>query len=172
MAQFVPPAPDQAPMAPLPQEQELAIAAAGVDEQRDETFANLAPEGDFAVEDINDLVGALNGVLPFFEVEPYPIFSDDFDGVFPPDFVKQLTMVSEAAADAGLERLSFEVSEAEDNDDLEAIAAKLDVLSNNQSFKTFLRTESRPQPAEEVVVEEEPVIEEAPVPEDVLLQRI
>ena len=147
-------------------EEERAILdkAASVDELNAESMMNMGPSGAFEMNELNEVVDALNMVLPFFGAPSYPEFSEDIDGDFPVEFTQQLMMVASAANDAGLERLSFDVSQVEDSEDLEDIAAKLDVLSKNQSFQTFLRTEKRE--AEEEV--ESPVEAEAEVVEEAI----
>lgn len=147
-------------------EEERAILdkAASVDELNAESMMNMGPSGAFEMNELNEVVDALNMVLPFFGAPSYPEFSEDIDGDFPVEFTQQLMMVASAADDAGLERLSFDVSQVENSEDLEDIAAKLDVLSKNQSFKTFLRTEKRE--AEEEV--ESPVEAEAEVVDEAI----
>ena len=151
-------------------EEERAILdkAASVDELNAESMMNMGPSGAFEMNELNEVVDALNMVLPFFGAPSYPEFSEDIDGDFPVEFTQQLMMVASAADDAGLERLSFDVSQVEDSEDLEDIAAKLDVLSKNQSFKTFLRTEKREaeEEVESPVEAEAEVIEEAIPAED------
>jgi len=65
-----------------------------------------------------------------------------------------------------MERLAFDVSEIETSEDLEDIAAKLDVLSKEQPFKTFLRSERKEveEDVESTVEAEADVVVEA-VPE-------
>ena len=73
-------------------------------------------------------------------------------------------MVADAANAAGLERLSFDVASATDSAALEDIQARLDTLANNQSFKTFLRSEAEETAPEEdaAPMEMEAVMEEGP----------
>ena len=126
----------------LPKEQELMDRAVEVDTTKEAAMENMAPEGKFAKEDLNALVDSLNNVLPMFERPLYPQFEEDIDGVFPTEFVKALTMVSEAAKASGLERLSWDISTTENSGDLEAIQARLDTLSTNQPFITWLKTDN------------------------------
>ena len=143
----------------LEEEQLIMEKAAEVDEVNAEAMAAMGPSGSFEVNELNQVVDALNLVLPLFDLPSYPEFAEGIDGDFPPEFLQQLMMVADAAADAGLERLAYDVTEIDGPEDLEDIAAKLDVLSKNQSFKTFLRTERKD--AEEEV--ESPVEAEAEV---------
>jgi len=150
----------------LEEEQDILRKAGAIDELNAETASGLGPTGAFEMNELNQVVDALNMVLPFFDLPAYPEFVEDVDGGFPPDFVEQLMMVSAAAEEAGMERLAFDVSEIETPEDLEDIAAKLDVLSKEQSFKTFLRSERKEveEDVESTVEAEADVVVEA-VPE-------
>ena len=143
----------------LEEEEMIMEKAAMVDDMDAEALSGMGPSGSFEVNELNQVVDALNMVLPMFDLPSYPEFAEGIDGPFPPEFVQQLMMVSDAANDAGLERLSYDISEIESAEDLEDVAAKLDVLSKNQPFKTFLRSERKE--AEETV--ESPVEAEAKV---------
>tara|TARA_R110000796_G_scaffold221979_2_gene338154 strand:- start:123 stop:635 length:513 start_codon:yes stop_codon:yes gene_type:complete len=139
----------------LPKEQELMDRATEVDTNKEAAMKNMAPEGKFDKEDLNSLVVALNKVLPLFERPMYPEFTEDIDGALPDEFVKPLVMISDAATSSGLERLAWDVTTAENNGDLEAIEARLDTLSTNQPFITWLKTDNGTR---------EPEASEAPVP--------
>tara|TARA_R110000765_G_scaffold144338_3_gene246309 strand:- start:697 stop:1197 length:501 start_codon:yes stop_codon:yes gene_type:complete len=151
----------------LEEEQMIMDKASAVDEINAESVSGMGPSGLFEMNQLNEVVDALNQVLPFFGAPSYPEFSQDIDGDFPAEFTQQLMMVSAAAEDAGLERLSFDVSVVETPDDLEDISAKLDVLSKDQNFKTFLRTEKKDaeQEVESPVEAEAEVVDEA-IPEE------
>ena len=144
----------------LPQEEALMSRAREADAARETAFEEMAPSGDYPV-------GDLNGVLPLFDLPAYPSFTADLDGPLPTEFVQQLAMVADAANAAGLERLSFDVASATDSAGLEEIQARLDTLANNQSFKTFLRSEAEEKAPEEpsedaAPFEMEAVVEEGP----------
>ena len=145
-----------------PKEQELLDRATEADTVQAEAEAANVPEGKFSVVDLNSLVDSLNSVLEHFGRPPYPQFTEDIDGPLPADFVKALVMVSDAANASGLERLSWDVFELETDGDLESVQARLDVLSENQPFITWLRTDTSaaPRPAPEG-----PPAEAAPTPE-------
>ena len=151
----------------LPQEEALMSRAREADAARETAFEQMAPSGDYPVGDLNSLVDSLNGVLPLFNLPAYPSFTADLDGPLPTEFVQQLAMGADAANAAGLERLSFDVASATDSAGLEEIQARLDTLANNQSFKTFLRSEAEEaapeEPAEDAApFEMEAVVEEGP----------
>tara|TARA_Y100001963_G_C6738920_1_gene427877 strand:- start:33 stop:539 length:507 start_codon:yes stop_codon:yes gene_type:complete len=155
----------------LPQEQAVLDVAAEVDAAKDASFEQMAPSGYFPASDLNALVDSLNSVLPLFNLPAYPAFTEDLDGPLPTEFVQQLSMVADAAAASGLERLSFDVTTVSDSGDLEDIQARLDTLANNQSFITFLRSEAQGEP--EGVAEDAPpfdveaaVVAEGPSGED------
>ncbi len=151
----------------MEEERMIMDKAIAIDELNSESITGMGPSGSFEMNQLNEVVDALNMVLPFFGAPSYPEFSEDLDGDFPPEFSQQLMMVASAAEDAGLERLSYDIAEVETPEDLEDIAAKLDVLSKNQSFKTFLRTEKKEaeESVESPVEAEVEVVEEA-VPEE------
>ena len=151
----------------LEEEEMLLDRAMALEGIEDEAAAGLVGDVEFEVNELNQLVDALNLLLPSFKMPDYPEFTEDLDGPLPAEFVRQLQMVADAAADAGMERLSFDVADIQESEDLEDIAAKLDVLSKNEAFITFLRSE-RKEAEEEVespVEAEAEVVEEA-VPEE------
>lgn len=151
----------------MPEEQELFDRAAEADSTKEAAYEAMAPEGKFSMPDLNSLVDALNKVLPMFERPMYPTFTEDIDGPLPTEFVKSLDMVATAAESSGLERLSWDISTAETDGDLEAIEARLDTLSTNQPFITWLKTDSGTEnvpPAPEVPVNI-PQAPEAPTPD-------
>ena len=143
----------------LEEEEMLMDRAMTLEGIEDEAAAGLVGDVEFEVNELNQLVDALNLILPSFNMAAYPEFTEDLDGPLPAEFVRQLQMVADAATDAGMERLSFDVAEIEDAESLQDVAAKLDVLSKNEAFITFLRSERRE--AEEAV--ESPVEAEAEV---------
>ena len=150
----------------LPEEADLLGRAQKADETREQALTAGAPVGEFTASGLNELVDALNQVLPMFGTEePYPTFTEDIDGALPAEFVGSLEMVAAAATDSGLERLSFSVMELEDEAAFESVAAKMTALAGNQSFKTWLMTDSNedkqspedntPEPVEAVLPPEE-----------------
>jgi len=145
-----------------PKEQELMDKAAELDSTKEAAIANMAPEGNFDLSDLNSLVDALNKVLPMFERPMYPEFTEDIDGPLPTEFVKSLNMVSDAAKESGLERLSWDIATAENNEDLEAIEARLDTLSTNQPFITWLKTDNTPKAPQEQAAPPAPEMPAAP----------
>ena len=132
----VPPA--AAPAAePLPPE--LEQAAIQADAAEEQAFSAAAPTGDFSVEGLNALVDALNEVLPAFGTEgDYPVFAEDVDRL-PSDFVKMLTMVSQAVKEAGVTDLDFSLDEITDDTDLIRVAGRLRNIAENPEFARFLR---------------------------------
>jgi hypothetical protein len=114
-----------------------------MDDTEEEAYGMAAPTGDFSVGGLNALVDGLNSVLPLFELPDYERFGDAVD-TFPPKFVKQLTMVNEAANAAGLDDMVIDFSTLTDDRSLKMAAGKLRSLAGNTSFKRFLRSE-RPE---------------------------
>ena len=134
-----PESPEEAAM--VPGELEVLAAADEFDEETDKVFEAAAPEGSYSLDALNDLVDSLNDVLPLFEVaEPYPAFTQPIDGPLPQEFVRQLSMVSQAAADAGIERLAPDLEKMTDDSGLDKAARQMDTLIDNQTFITFLKT--------------------------------
>ena len=145
-------------------EGELQSAMGKVQGEEDAMFADAAPRGDFSVKSLNNLVGAVNKVLPMFEAEQYPKFSEDIT-VLPQEFVRVLGMIGQAAGDAIAgdvvdAELTISMDEIVDDTSLTTVASKIDALSRNKDFKKFL---SEPAPVEDEVMstpEEEVVAEE------------
>ena len=127
----------------LEEEEMLMDRAMVLEGIENEAASGLVGDVEFEMNQLNEVVDALNLLLPAFNLPNYPEFSEDLDGALPPEFVQQLQMVADAASDAGMERLAFDVAEIETAEDLEDIAAKMDVLSKNDAFITFLRSERK-----------------------------
>ena len=153
-------------------EGELKSAMGAVQGEEDAMFADAAPRGDFSVKSLNNLVGAVNKVLPLFGAEAYPKFSEDTQ-VLPQEFVRVLSMIGQAASDAIAgevvdAELTISLDEITDDTSLTTVASKIDALSRNNDFKKFL---SEPAPEEEAEMmppteEEEVVVEEEEVASD------
>ena len=155
-----------------PEQASVLAAAEEVDQEHERAMDMAAPQGAYSVESLNDLVDSLNKVLPMFnETQPYPSFSEGIDGELPTEFVSALMMVSQAATDAGLERLAPDLENMGDDAGLDRAARMMDTLAYNQTFKTFLKstTPGTPQeltdaaPAEAAPVEPMPA---GPQPEE------
>jgi hypothetical protein len=145
---------DEMMMSGQPQEMEMMVADA---EQSDEDiFASIAPQGDFSVKALNNLVKATNRLLPLFGQEPtYPEFGEDVE-VFPTDFVRVLAMFQGAintAVDAEMiaEDMDFLMEEIRDDRDITMVASRLNSLAQAKDFKNFLKN----PPLEEMEEEEE-----------------
>ena len=123
-----------------PDQAAVLSAADELDDERERSMEMAAPEGNFSLEALNDLVDSLNKVLPMFnEPQPYPSFAEGIDGDLPTEFVSALMMVGQAAMDAGMERLAPKIEEMTDDAGLDKAARKMDTLADNQSFITFLK---------------------------------
>lgn len=126
-----------------PEEEAMMGKARELDEMEDEAYGQVAPTGDFSVGGLNVLVDGLNAVLPLFGLPDYERFAEGTD-MLPPAFVKQLTMVMEAAKGAGLDDMVIDLGTITDDKGLKMAAGKLRALAANTSFKRFLRSE-RPE---------------------------
>ena len=124
----------------------------------DNIEANI-PSGSYSVNGLNALVNALNKVLPFFQMPDYPTFDVEINGPLPEEFIRQLSMVNEAAMAANLEPMSFE--EATDDTGLQMMAGRLDMLAKDKTFKAFL--EEQVSMMDEEMPEEEEMVEEMPM---------
>lgn len=134
----------------IEEEDALLEKATQADDAMDEALLVAAPAGDFSAPALNALVEALNEVLPVMGLEdPYPTFEEDVEGTVPVEFVKYLTMVSAAATDAGLDRFAVKLEDIGTDTDLMKAAGQLDVLSKNDSFRSFMATTGREEAAAE-----------------------
>jgi len=127
---------EEAPFAP-----EVAEA-----EQADkELFAEVSPKGRFSSKALNALVDASNKLLPVFDQSPdYPKFDAGTYEVWPEDFVRVISMFSEAAKDAATSdvvpvELSFSLEGVVDDQDLQVIAGKVQSLADSRDFRKWLK---------------------------------
>jgi len=127
-----------------PEEEALMGKARQMDDVEDEAYGAAAPQGNFSASGLNALVDGLNAVLPLFEMPDYERFSESMT-TLPPKFMKQLTMVNEAATAAGLDDMMIDFATITDDKSLKMAAGVLRALAGNTSFKRFLRSE-RPEP--------------------------
>ena len=145
------------PVTEYPEEEQLMAAAEDLDATKEEAFASMAPIGDFSKDALNSLVDALNKALPLFGApEDYATFAEDIEGALPTEFVRYLAMTSQAAKDANLDRLAVDLENIDTDSDLMKAAGQLDVLAENDSFRTFMASadQETEAPVEEVVEEE------------------
>ena len=146
------------PVTEYPEEEQLMAAAEELDATKEEAFASMAPIGDFSKDALNSLVDALNKALPLFGApEDYATFAEDIEGALPTEFVRYLAMTSQAANDANLGRLAVDLENIGTDSDLMKAAGQLDVLAENDSFRTFMASadkDTAPPVAEEVVEKE------------------
>jgi hypothetical protein len=124
-------------------------------EQSDmEMYEAMAPKGDFTSRGLNPLVKATNKMLPLFDQEPsYPLL--EATNVLPTDFVRILAMFTGAVDDAIAKEavspeMGLDFGEVRDDTGLLSLAGKIDMLSKDKSFKSFLK-----EPQEEVEEEAE-----------------
>lgn len=140
---------------------DLEGAVAGLSMEEDALFAEMAPKGSFTKGALNSLVKAHNKVSSLFELDTYPSFTEDIKE-FPVQFVKELSMISAAVADAIAEdildaSMAIDLSTVKTDRDIASLAGRLDMIAKSKDFKKFLAS-----PREEEVVMEEEV---APMPE-------
>lgn len=128
-----------------PEESDLMEMAGEMDDAEEESFGAMAPTGDFSAPGLNALVDGLNAVLPLFGIDDYPRFSEGMQ-TLPARFVKQLTMVMEAASAAGLDDMVIDLGSIVDDRSLKMAAGKLRALAGSTDFKRYIRSE-RPEEA-------------------------
>ena len=140
--------------APMPLPPEVEDLANEVTAARDEVIADMAPEGDFSVEAINDVVEELNRVLPKFGMEPFDLVTST-DGMFPAEILQALMMVAQASQDARILDLGENLDAMSADQDLRILAGKRKSLAGSSDFDRFLATEA-PRIAESAAPEEAP----------------
>lgn len=123
--------------AALQDEGMLIKKAMGLAKQLDERDAQMSIAGDFSKNALNRLVDSLNQANRVFRAPTYPRFESGVEAL-PPEFIRNLQMVSAAAQDAGLTDYVFDLSEVESDKDLKAIAGKIDAAAMDKSFKAYL----------------------------------
>ena len=114
-------------------EQQMMDEAVRLDEEED---AELTVQGEYSERMLNRTVDSLNRVLKIFRAPEYPKFESGSE-ILPPEFVRQLSMVSIAAQDAMIDDKTFDPKPRNDAD-LRDIAGKLDALAGDRAFKAFL----------------------------------
>jgi len=159
-----------------PEEEALMGKAREMDGVEEEAYGAAAPQGDFSASGLNALVDGLNAVLPMFDMPDYERFSEGMT-MLPPQFMKQLTMVNEAAMAAGLDDMVVDFATITDDKSLKMAAGKLRALSGNTSFKRFLRSERPEAPAApEAAMSEAPMAPPAPAmsmsEDDLMMSRL
>lgn len=135
----------------------------GVEDADEALFEELAPKGNFEMEDMNILVRAVNELLPAFGQEPtYPNFEEGVQ-VFPTDFVRILAMVGGAVDEAIKQRaidpgLAIDLATVTDSPGLSGLTARISELAQNQDFLRFLEQASpdSPEQPEQVSTPEAP----------------
>ena len=146
----------------LPEEQAAMDAAGQLDQQMDQAYDAMAPEGDYSKGALNSVVDGLNKLLPMFEVsEKYPKFDEETERL-PSEFVRQLTMVLDAARDSGAADMEMDLSQVTDDQSLRMLAGRLDTLSKDREFKLFLSTDPKPSEAAPAPAEAAPMAPPAP----------
>lgn len=133
-------------------------------EKEDEMYEMASPVGRWTDRGLNILVKATNKILPLFGQTPdYPMFAKGSYKTLPADFMRVLSMIGGAINDAVAgEALdpskTFDLPTMITDEDAMAVAAKLDTVAKDKSFKQFLK---EPKMAAPVSVEpaEEPQTE-------------
>lgn len=137
---------------------ELSSSVLEAERTDEEMYATMSPVGKFSSRGLNILVQATNKLLPLFAQEPnYPMFSTDLK-TLPTDFVRILSMFSNASRDASTDEritpdLVVSIDDIKDDSGLVALAAKINLLAKSKDFKNFLK-EPAPVESKEEIVEE------------------
>lgn len=131
---------------------ELSKISEEITSLEDEPYGS-AMQGKFTVSALNQLVDALNRVLPLFDTPAYATFTEVPDPL-PAEFARLLTMVLTAASDSGL-LPSTDLASIKSDRDLTMLAGKIRSLEGNRDFKEFLQAEAPPPEAMPKVAGEE-----------------
>lgn len=119
-------------------------AAEGIDKEISITLEAAAPEGKYSAKSLQDITKALNSILKMFQAPALPMPEEDIEGSLPQEHINAIMMINAAIRDSGIgEELSLE--ELTDDRALKIAAGKLDSLSKDSGFKSFL---AKPLPAE------------------------
>ena len=145
------------------------------------TLEERAPTGPFKPKAVNAMVKAMNRVLPLFGLDPDARETTEARvDALPVELVRHLDMISAAANDAVAAEaidaeLAFSLSDITDDTSLQVVSGKLDKLSKDKDFKTFLKeAEAQPEAEAEVTeveVEETPDGDEVGA-EDLFMERM
>lgn len=147
-------------------------------DMKEAAYETVAPSGKYSVMGLNSLVTALNTVLPMFGIPDYAKFTETVM-TLPGEFVKMLTMVNDAAAQAGVDEAVVDLSTIVDDKGLKMAAGKLMTLAANTAFKQFLRSAEpmgtiEPKEGEEMMAPTAPKSSEAPgmAADDMMMSRM
>lgn len=127
-----------------PMPDEMRQVADEVDMKTDDAYASTSPVGEFHMSALNSMVQALNRVVPLFGVPEIQPFTEDATS-FPPEIMRALTMVKNAAEDSGAQE--FDLVRVKQDRDLLLLAGKLTALAKDRAFKDFLVAPARPKAA-------------------------
>jgi len=137
-----------------PMDQKIMELGRESNDLKEKAYEAAAPSGVYTVMGLNALVDALNTVLPMFGIPDYAKFTETVASL-PGQFVKMLTMVNDAATQAGVDGAVVDLSTIVDDKGLKMAAGKLMTLAANTAFKQFLRSSKPTMPEEEDDKEEE-----------------
>lgn len=108
-------------------------------------FIEASPKGKFSSKALNTLVEATNKLLPLFGQEGnYPRFDAGTYEVWPEDFVRIISMFSEASKDAVSDdifpnELIIDFSNARSDADVQLMAGKISAMAKSIPFKKWLK---------------------------------
>lgn len=131
-----------------PMDQEIMKLGKESSDMKEKAYEMAAPSGKYTVMGLNSLVDALNTVLPMFGIPDYAKFTESVS-TLPGQFVKMLTMVNDAATQAGVDEVVVDLSTIVDDKSLKMAAGKLMTLAANTAFKQFLRSSKPTMPETE-----------------------
>tara|TARA_R100000655_G_scaffold15059_2_gene33547 strand:+ start:2698 stop:3195 length:498 start_codon:yes stop_codon:yes gene_type:complete len=129
------------------------------EQQMNDIFMQGAPRGRFSAQSMNQLIGAFNEVLVAMGVvDPYPSVDAGMTS-FPPDLVRGLAMVADAADTVGMKN-PVQLANVTDDTDVDLLAAKLLTLAEDPKFIEAMaqipgEEDDLEEEAAEVVEEEE-----------------
>lgn len=118
-----------------------------------ELSESLAPDVEFSVRRLNQLIESINTLMPFFQEPELPMVEGSGKVEMPIEVFDALQMIFGAAEDAGIGSLD-DIAEIGDDRALSLIDSKVSGLAQNGEFRSFLRQppqqmEKKPEAMEE-----------------------
>ena len=124
-------------------EAELEAKMNEADAAFDDAMSEGNPMGEFSSGALNVLIGKVNETLKLFgpDAQEIPLV-DEATEEFPTELTKAISMIERAAIDSGVSDEDMGLGELQSDGDVKMLAGKIAALAKNQSFKTFLKSQS------------------------------
>jgi len=124
-------------------EAELEAKMNEADAAFDDAMSEGNPMGEFSSGALNVLIGKVNETLKLFgpDAQEIPLVEEATEE-FPTELTKAISMIERAAIDSGVSDEDMGLGELQSDGDVKMLAGKIAALAKNQSFKTFLKSQS------------------------------